>query len=113
MAAGSNVSSHVNEPMNDRFIIWYLIPFSTVFQLYRDGQYTNPCFPGIILTSTSHNILFKPLAAFPHNHCRNNGQQREGNESCRNDYHQSSERIFAEPGIEPATSCSQVRNATD
>ena len=27
--------------------------------------------------------------------------------------HQSSERILAEPGIEPATSCSQVHNATD
>ena len=27
-------------------------------------------------------------------------------ESCRNDYHQSLERILGEPGIEPATSCS-------
>ena len=27
-------------------------------------------------------------------------------ESFRNDYHQSSERILGEPGIEPATSCS-------
>ena len=27
------------------------------------------------LTSTSHNILSKSLAAFPHNHCLNNGQQ--------------------------------------
>ena len=38
---------------------------------------------------------------------------REGNEACRNDYHQSSERILAEPGIEPATSYSKVRNATN
>ena len=29
-------------------------------------------------------------------------------ESCRNDYHQSLERILSEPGIEPATSCSPV-----
>ena len=29
-------------------------------------------------------------------------------ESCRNDYHQSSERILGELGIEPATSCSPV-----
>ena len=29
-------------------------------------------------------------------------------ESCRNDYHQSLERILGEPGIEPATSCSPV-----
>ena len=49
----------------------------------------------------------------PHNHCRNNRQLWEANESCRNDYHQSSKRIFAESEIEPATSCCQVRNATD
>ena len=29
-------------------------------------------------------------------------------ESCRNDYHQSLERILGEPGIEPSTSCSPV-----
>ena len=37
----------------------------------------------------------------------------ERNESCRNDNYQSSGRILAEPGIELATSCSQVRNASD
>ena len=58
-------------------------------------------------------ILSKPLAAFPHNHCRNNGQGWERNKSCCNDYHQSSGRIFAEPGIEPLTSGSQVLYATD
>ena len=31
------------------------------------------------LTSIPHNILFKPLAAFPRNHCRNNGQRWERN----------------------------------
>ena len=31
------------------------------------------------LTSIPHNILSKPLAAFPHNHCRNNGQWRARN----------------------------------
>ena len=36
----------------------------------------------------------KPLAAFPHNHCRNNGQRWERNESCRNDYRQSSETEY-------------------
>ena len=30
-------------------------------------------------TSTPHNILFKPLAAFPHNHHWNNGQLWERN----------------------------------
>ena len=31
-------------------------------------QCTYPCFLGILLTSTSHNIILKPLAAFPNNH---------------------------------------------
>ena len=49
-----------------------LTPFSTLFQLYCDGQYIYPCFPRVLLTSTPHSVLPKPLAAFPHNHCRNN-----------------------------------------
>ena len=54
-------------------IEWCLTPFSTVFQLHRSGQCTYPCFRGALLTSTPHNILSKPLAAFPH--CRNNRHQ--------------------------------------
>ena len=75
--------------------------FHVVFnsQFYCGGKCTYPCFPGILLTSNPHNVLFKPPATFPPNHCRNNGQQRERNECCRIDYHQSSERILAEPGI--------------
>ena len=95
------------------YLLKCLKPFSTVFQIYRGGQCTFPCFSGVLLTSIPHYTLSKPQAAFPLNHCRNNGQRLERNESCRNDYHQSSERILAEPWIEPATSCSQVRNATD
>ena len=45
-------------------------------------------------TSTPHNIVSKPMAAFPHNHHRNNGQRSEIHESCHKDYHQSSERIL-------------------
>ena len=53
-----------------------LTPFSTVFQVYRQGgQCTYPWFSGVLLTSTPHNILFKLLAAFPHNHYRNDGQR--------------------------------------
>ena len=74
---------------------------------------TCPCLSGVLLTSTLHNILSKPLAAFPQNHCQKNGQLWQRNESCRNDYHQSLERILAEPGIEPATSWFQVCNATN
>ena len=95
--------------------IWLIdcMVFSKLFQLYRGGQYIYLCFPGVILTSTLRTILSKPLAAFPHNHCRNNWQRWQRNESCRNDYHQSSERTLAEPGIKPATSCSLVLKATD
>ena len=71
------------------------------------------CFYGVLFTSTLHNIFSKPIPAFPNNHCRNNGQWWERNEFCRNDYHQPLEKILAKPGIEPATSCSQVRNATN
>ena len=39
--------------------------FSTVFQLYHGSPCTYPCFPGVLLPSTPHNILSKPLAAFP------------------------------------------------
>ena len=49
--------------------------FSTLFQLCMGGPCAYPCFPGVLLTSISHNILSKPLAAFPHNHRRNNGQR--------------------------------------
>ena len=94
--------------MTDWLIVWCLTPFSIVFQLYRCSQYNYPYFPGVLLTNTLYNILSKPLAAFPHNHCRNNGQQWERNESCRNDYHQSLERIYPEPGIKPVTSSSKV-----
>ena len=59
----------------DLLNVWYSISFSKVFHLYSGGQCIYSCFPGVLVTSTSHNILSKPLAAFPHNHCRNNGQQ--------------------------------------
>ena len=58
--------------------------------------------PSIALfTNTPNNVLSKPLAALPHNRRRNSGR---GEKSCPNDYYQSSERMLAEPRIEPATS---------
>ena len=74
------------------------MPFSTVFQLYCSGQCTYPCLPGVPLTSTPDNILSKPLATFPHNHCRNSEQRYGGYESCGNDDHQSSEKNIGQAG---------------
>ena len=99
---------HVLDSKSNWLTAWSLTPFSTVFHLYGGGHCTYPCFLGELLTSTLHNIIFKPLAVFPHNHCQNNGQRCESSGSCHNDYHQSSEKILVEPGIEPATSCSHV-----
>ena len=67
---------------------------------------------GVLLTSTLNNILSMPLPTFLHNHCPNNRQQWERNESCLNHYHKSSERILAKPGIEPLTSCSLTSRTT-
>ena len=78
--------------MWDWLIVWCL----TLSRSYRGGQCTYPCIPGILFTCTPHNILSKTLAAFPQNHCRNTGQRWERNESCRNDYHQFSDRIVVE-----------------
>ena len=43
--------------------VWCLTPFSTVYQLHHGGRCAYPCFPGVLVTSTPHNILSNPLAA--------------------------------------------------
>ena len=63
--------------LTDWLIVWCLTLFSTLFQLYHGSQCTYPCFPVGPLSSTPHNILSKPLAAFEYNHCRNNRQRWE------------------------------------
>ena len=74
----------------DRLIVWCSMPFSTVFQLHCGSQCTYPCFPG----SYIQYFAQYSFQSFPHNHCRNNGQWWERNESCCNDYQQ-----FPEPKI--------------
>ena len=68
------IKSIPHDGLHEVLIVWCLKPFSTVFKLHRGRQCTYPCFPGVLLNSTSHN-LSKPLAAFPNNHCRNSGQR--------------------------------------
>ena len=64
---------------------------------------TYPCFPGVLLTSTPYNILSKPgLPSYVTISEKTKWTAVRGNESYRNDYHQSAKAILAEPGIEPA-----------
>ena len=44
-----------------------------IISVYPSGQCTYPSFPGVLFTSTLHNILSKPLDRFPHNHHEDNG----------------------------------------
>ena len=74
-----------------------LMSFPMLYQLYDGSNCTFTSFPGILFTSTPHNILSKTLAAFPHNHCTKIKQQWERNEFCCNNYHQFLGRILAEP----------------
>ena len=57
-----------------KLIGWCLTLFSLLFHLYRGGQCTSSCLPGILFTSTLLKILSNPLAAFQHNHGQDNGQ---------------------------------------
>ena len=45
--------------------------FSTLIQLFRGGQCTDPLFPGVLYIPV--HVL--AMAAFPHNNRRNNGQR--------------------------------------
>ena len=82
----------VAENQNQRYFS-NIMAVSAPTHSYPHNILSYACFPGVHLTRT----LSKPLDAFPYNQCRTNGQQRERNESHHNDYHQSSERILAEP----------------
>ena len=103
-----------NNPL--RFTIDWLIVwcFSAVFNI--SGIPRRPVHLSMFSWSSfnKHSAQYSFQATgYPYNHCRNNGKLWEGNESCRNDYHQSSERILAKQGIEPATYCSKVQYAID
>ena len=82
---------------------WYSTPFAMSFQsfqLYCGGQCIYPCFPGVLLTSTPHNILSKPLAAFPLN------SRESGMNPVAMTIINPGKELWPTPGIEPAISCS-------
>ena len=93
--------------------MWCLTPFSTVFHLYHDGQCTCPCFPGVPLTSTLLNILSKPLAAFPHNQCRNNGSGERGINPVVMTFINPQKEYWTSWRLNRWPSCSQVRYVTN
>ena len=43
------------------------MPFSTLLQIMTTSAPIIAFCPGVLSTSIPHNILFKPLATFPHN----------------------------------------------
>ena len=85
----------------------------TSFHVYRSGQCTYPCIPAVVLISSLHNIPPKPLAACQHNIVETMNSSERGMNLGAMTIHQSSEKLLADPGIEPATSCSQILHATD
>ena len=57
-------------------IVWRLTPFfQQYFSNIAAASLPIHAIPGVSLTSTPLNILAKPLAFFPHNHRRNNGER--------------------------------------
>ena len=60
--------------LNDWLILWCLISFSTLFQLYHSTQCKYPCYVRDSFARTPHSILSEPLAAFSHSQRGNSGE---------------------------------------
>ena len=71
----SNMSNKEFFNGGDLLIVWSLTPFSTLFRLYHIRYCIPPLFPKFLFTIALHNILSKPLPAFPNNHRQHNGKQ--------------------------------------
>ena len=98
-------------------IKWCLTtPFSIVFRLHHGDQCTYPCFHGFHLTSSPHNstIFFPSHWLLSHiTIVETTDSGEKGMNPVAMIILSLRKRIMAEPGIEPATPCSQARNATD
>ena len=86
-------------------IVQFLTHFSTLFKLYRSGHSTYQCFPGILFTSAPHNILFKPLAAFPHNIVDTMESGERGMNPVAMTIISPRKEFWSRWRFEPATSC--------
>ena len=84
-------------------IVQCLTSFSMLFQLHHGSQWFYPCFTEVLLRNSLHNILPKPLAAFPHNHCGNNGEEGILLKWLSSNLRKN----IAGAGIKPVTSSSQ------
>ena len=92
-------------------IILFWTPLLTLFLLYRLGQCTYPYFPGFLLTTTPHNILSEPLAASTILETMDSGER--GMNHITMTIINPGKEYWPSRRFEPATSCSQVFNATD
>ena len=97
----------------DWLIVWSLTLFSTVFQLYCCGQYTYPCVPRVVFNQYSAQYSFQATGCFP---TKPFSKQRKG---VREEWillqwlSSILRKNIGLAGIESATSCSQICNATD
>ena len=94
-------------------MVWCLTLFSTLFNLYCGSHCTFSCFAKFLFSPVLHTIFFPSHWLLSHITIVETMDSGERNVPCRSDYHQSSERILAKPGIEPAISCSQFLYTTN
>ena len=74
--------------------------FDIISVISRQPVYLS-CFPGVLFNQYSAQYSFQVTGCCSTYPLSKQRTAVKEDESCRNDYHQSSERILAEPGIEP------------
>ena len=85
------------------------MPLSTVYRLYRGGQCTYPCFPGVLLTSAQHNIFSKRWLLSHMTIVETTDSSERG----MNPVAMTVEILGKNKGRAGDRTCSQVRNAND
>ena len=86
-----------------------LTPFSTLLQSHRGGQCTYPCFHGMLFTSFSHNIFFRRYCLlFDIDIVESTDSVERAINPVATTILSPRKESCPSPGIETATSCSQV-----